>query len=98
MTKFAMANLTEGMTRMTDEQTIGCGDVRVVFSLAGRSVWSHGRAADWWQCGSRCWSRSKASPDDDWPPSPALQSLHIEERPDGPVAFWLVRRVRATGR
>lgn len=25
----------------------------------------------------------EGTPDDDWPPSPALQELHLEERPDG---------------
>jgi hypothetical protein len=70
---------------MTNE-AIERGDLRVVFRWRGdRYGHTIERLIDgnWWPL----LESIEGTADDDWPPSPVLQSLHIERRPSGPVAL-----------
>jgi hypothetical protein len=48
---------------------------RVEVSKAGQGSWLP------------VWESLEGTPDDDWPPSPPLQHLHVEKRAEGPVAL-----------
>src|SRR5512145_957858 len=71
---------------MTKETAIECGDLRVVFRWRGdRYGHTVKRRIDGvWR---PLLESIEGTADDDWPLSPALQSLHIERRPNGPVAL-----------
>jgi hypothetical protein len=66
--------------------TIDCGDLRVVFDWRGDR---YGHTVERWI--ESQWQplleSVEGAPDDEWPPSPALQSLQIERRASGPVAL-----------
>jgi hypothetical protein len=68
------------------KQAIESGDLRVVFQSRGDR---HGHSIERRVDGE--WrlvlESIEGSPDEDWPASPALQSLHIEHRPNAPVAL-----------
>jgi hypothetical protein len=71
---------------MTNESVIECGDLRVVFRRRGdRYGHTIERRVD------GAWrpllESIEGSAEDAWPPSPTLQSLHIEQRLSGPVAL-----------
>jgi hypothetical protein len=68
------------------DQGIEAGDLRVVFHWCG-DRYGHTierRIDGQWRA---LLESVEGAPDDLWPPSPPLQSLHIESRPDGPVAL-----------
>ena len=68
------------------KQAIESGDLRVVFQWRG-DRYGHAieqRVAGVWQV---VLDSVEGSPDEDWPPSPVLQSLHIEHRPEASVAL-----------
>jgi hypothetical protein len=73
---------------MTNDQALECGDLRIVF------VWRRDRYRHTVErrIGGH-WTPLLESVEglaeirDAWPPSPALQSLHIERRTSGPVAL-----------
>ncbi len=73
---------------MTNEQEIECGDLRVVIRWRGDR---YGHTVER-RIGGQ-WMPLLESVEgiaeirDDWPPSPVLQSLHFEQRPNGPVAL-----------
>jgi hypothetical protein len=71
---------------MANEAAIECGDLRVVFRWRGDR---YGHTVERRMDGTwRTLLESiEGSPDDAWPPSPALQTVHIERRPGGPVAL-----------
>jgi hypothetical protein len=67
-------------------QAIECGDLRVVFQWRG-DRYGHAieqRIAEHWKL---VLESVEGSPDEEWPRSPVLQSLHVEHRPDGPVSL-----------
>ncbi len=71
---------------MTNEPTIECGDLRIVFRWCDDR---YGHTVE--RLIDGVWlpllESVEGTPDEDWPSSPALQSLHIEERSEGPVAL-----------
>ncbi len=69
-----------------NESSITCGALRILFRK------QHDRYAHAIEClVADQWlvvvTSIEGTPDDDWPPSSPLQSLHIEQRPNGPVAL-----------
>jgi hypothetical protein len=67
-------------------KAIDCGDLRVVFDWRGDRfghVIEQRLDGNW----RTVLKSAEGSVDEGWPPSPPLQSLHIEERPTGLVAL-----------
>ena len=73
-----------------DGNVIECRDLRVVFEWHGdrfgHFIQRHMLGRWITVLGSL-----EGTPNDEWPLSPPLQTLHIEERPDGPVALLIGR-------
>jgi hypothetical protein len=69
---------------------IECGDLRVVFDWHGDRFrhFVERRIAGHW---TTVLESLEGASNDVWPSSPPLQTLHIEERPDGPVALLIGR-------
>ncbi len=73
---------------MTIDQSIECDDLRIVFRWCGDR---YGHTVER-RIGGQ-WTPQLESVEgiadvrDDWPASPVLQSLHFEQRPNGPVAL-----------
>jgi hypothetical protein len=67
-------------------KVLDCGDLRVAFYWRGDRF---GHFIEQHIGGKWCTvlESLEGSPDDVWPPSPTLQSLHIERRASGPVAL-----------
>jgi hypothetical protein len=68
------------------DRTIESGDLRLMFLWRGDRFGHRieGQIDGAWQV---LLESIEGSPADDWPVSPALQSLHVEHRPEGPVAL-----------
>jgi hypothetical protein len=77
------------VSEATVEAIIDGGGLRVVFSRVGDRI---AHAIDWLDTTefSPLLESIEGAPDEEWPASPPLQSLHLEERPDGRTLALLV--------
>jgi hypothetical protein len=71
---------------MSSEVVLSCGRLRIVFQRLSDRIRHRVEVFD-----AGTWMPQlesvEATGSDEWPSSPPLQTLHVEERPDGPVAL-----------